>query len=88
MSSVTASMSSEAEETLAVIVNATATASVNATATASSMMGGVKPTDPRWLWNHRGIEGEKKRGDGDQQDENWGRSHSALACQGESLASS
>lgn len=80
MSSVTASMSSEAEETLAVIVNATATA--------SSMMGGVKPTDPRWLWNHRGIEGEKKRGDGDQQDENWGRSHSALACQGESLASS
>lgn len=86
MRSETAWKSSETEGTLAVIVMAIATAI--AIVTASSLMDGLKPTGPRWLWNHRGIEGEKKLGDDDQRGENWGRSHSALACQGESLASS
>ena len=56
--------------------------------TASSMTDEVSSIHPHWLLHRRGIEDEKKRGDGDQLGENWGRSHSALACQGESLASS
>lgn len=61
-------------------------AAVNSTA--SSPMGAAKSTHHHWPRHHRGTEDEKKHGDGDQQGENWGRSHSAHACQGESLASS
>ena len=41
-----------------------------------------------WRRHRRGNWGEKKRGDVDQSRLNWGRSPLALACQGESLASS
>lgn len=56
--------------------------------TASSMTDEARSLHPHWPLHHRGTEDEKKHGDGDQQGENWGRSHSARACQGESLASS
>lgn len=64
------------------------TATATVTASVAAMSGGANWIHRHWLWHHRGIEDEKKRGADDQQGVNWGRSHSARACQGESLASS
>ncbi len=69
-------------------VAATELATVTATASVAARSGGANWNHRRWLWHHRGIEDEKKRGADDQLGVNWGRSHSARACQGESLASS